>query len=179
MLEWSRRLRRVAEWTGRAVAMLSLPLVILTFVIVLLRYAFDLGWIWMQESVVWMHAAIFMLAAAYTLACDDHVRVDIFYRQMSPRRKALVDLAGTLLLLLPMMVFLIVVSFDYVVVSWSIREGSREAGGLPYPFVPLLKSLIPVTAGLLILQGLAGALGSLAQLLGHTGPPGDSMETGS
>jgi TRAP-type mannitol/chloroaromatic compound transport system permease small subunit len=130
-------------------------MVVVTFVIVVLRYVFDLGWIWMQESVVWLHATMFMLASAYTLNRDEHVRVDIFYRAMNERRQALVNLCGGLFLLLPVCVFLLIVSMDYVLVSWSIREGSREAGGLPYPFVPLLKSLIPLTAGLLCLQGVA------------------------
>lgn len=129
-----------------------------TFVIVVLRHQFDVGWIWMQEGVNWLHAVAFMLAAAYTLNRDEHVRVDVFYRSMTPRRKALADLLGTLLFLVPVAVFVLVVSFDYVAVSWAIREGSREAGGLPYPFVPLLKSVIPLTALLLLLQGIANGL---------------------
>lgn len=162
----SSALRRLSERTGRVVAWLSLPMVIVTFVIVVLRYAFDLGWIWMQESVVWMHAAVFMLASAYTLNRDEHVRVDIFYRRMSARRKAWVDACGTGLFLLPVCAFIVYTSWDYVATSWAIREGSREAGGLPYPFVPLLKSLIPFTAALLALQGIADAIDSIATLRG-------------
>jgi TRAP-type mannitol/chloroaromatic compound transport system permease small subunit len=158
-------LRSLGEMTGKVIAWLSLPMVIVTFIIVVLRYVFDLGWIWMQESVVWMHAAVFMLAAAYTLGRDQHVRVDIFYRVMSERRRALVDLFGTLFLLLPVCIFLLIVSVDYVTVSWSIREGSREAGGLPYPFVSLLKTMIPVTALLLCLQGVADGVAALLKLL--------------
>jgi TRAP-type mannitol/chloroaromatic compound transport system permease small subunit len=162
-------LRRVSELTGSLVAWLTLPMVLGTLVIVILRYAFDLGWIWMQESVVWIHAAVFMLAAAYTLNRDEHVRVDIFYRDMSPRRKALVNVAGTLLFLLPVSVFLLVVSWDYVAVSWRIHEASREAGGLPYPFVPLLKSVIPMTAFLLILQGAADLISGILTLIQPAG----------
>ena len=169
----SQALGRIGEQTGRAVAWLTLPMVLVTFVIVLLRYVFDLGWIWMQESVVWLHAAVFMLASAYTLGRDEHVRVDIFYRKLDPRRRAIVDIAGTVLLLLPMMIFLIVSSADYVRESWLIHEGSREAGGLPYPFVPLLKSLIPVTAALLIVQAVADLLTNIARL-GHGGPDADA-----
>ena len=158
-------LKLFSELTGRAVAWAMLPMVLVTFVIVVLRYVFDVGWIWMQESVLWLHAAVFMLAAAYTLNRNEHVRVDIFYRNLDPRRRALVDIAGTLLLLLPMMSFLIISSFDYVQVSWSIHEGSREAGGLTFPAVPLLKSMIPITASLLILQGVANLLTDLATLM--------------
>ena len=161
----SRTLKSLSEWTGNAIAWLTIPMVLVTFAIVILRYVFALGWIWMQESVVWMHAAVFMLASAYTLGRDEHVRVDIFYRGMTRARKAWVDLCGTLLFLLPVSTFLIVTSVDYVAVSWAIREGSRDAGGLPFPFVPLLKSVIPVSFALVVLQGVAIAIDSLIALL--------------
>ena len=171
----SEALQRVSEATGRLVAWLTLPMVVGTFVIVVLRYAFDLGWIWMQEGVVWIHAAVFMLAAAYTLERDEHVRVDIFYRRMSPRGRALVDVLGICLFLLPMAIFILAISWDYVAVSWQIREGSRESGGLPYPFVPLLKSVIVVTAALLVLEAAAGLIANVLALLGRveTRPSGD------
>ena len=164
------RLIRFSEWTGRVVAWLMLPMVAGTFIIVVLRYVFDLGWIWMQESIVWIHAAVFMLAAAYTLKRDEHVRVDIFYREMTPHRQAWVDAIGTVVFLLPVCTFLAVTSWDYVAVSWSIHEGSREAGGLPYPFMPLLKSLIPLTAVLLAVQGVADAAAGIARIRGRGGP---------
>ena len=171
-MDVSQRLSQFSEWTGRVTAWITLPMVVGTFVIVVLRYAFDLGWIWMQEGVVWMHAAVFMLAAAYTLSKDEHVRVDIFYREMSPQHKALVNAAGTLLFLLPVCTFLAITSWDYVAVSWRIHEGSREAGGLPYPFTPLLKSLIPLTAVLIAVQGVADALASIAALRSPQSPEG-------
>lgn len=171
----SDKLRRFSELSGRLIAWLTLPMVLGTFVVVVLRYVFDLGWIWMQESIIWMHAAVFMLAAAYTLNRDEHVRVDVIYRGMRPERKALVNLAGTVLFLLPMAVFLVVTSFDYVAVSWRIGESSREAGGLPYPFVPLLKSVIPATAVMLILQGIAAAVDDALVLAGRA-PPREPAE---
>jgi TRAP-type mannitol/chloroaromatic compound transport system permease small subunit len=146
---------RINITIGRVTAWLTLVMVIVTFVIVVLRYAFDFGWIWLQETVGWMHAAVFMLAAAYTLAQDEHVRVDIFYRNCSPRRQALIDAVGTLIFLMPFCVFLIWSSWGYVNVSWAIHEGSREAGGLVYPFTSLLKSMIPLMAVLLFGQALA------------------------
>lgn len=161
-------LRAINETAGRLIAWLTIPMVIGTFVVVLLRYAFDVGWIWMQESIVWMHAVVFMLAAAYTLNRDEHVRVDIFYREMPARRKAIVNILGTCLFLLPVAVFIFAISWDYVSVSWQIREGSREAGGLPYPFVPMLKSVIVATSLLLILQGLADLISNTLVLLGES-----------
>jgi TRAP-type mannitol/chloroaromatic compound transport system permease small subunit len=144
---------RLNEWIGHAVAWLTLVMVAVTFGVVVLRYGFDIGSIAVQESVTYFHAMVFLLGAAYTLRRDEHVRVDIFYQRLSERRKALVDVAGTLLFLIPVCVFIFWISLEYVVNAWSIREGSREAGGLPAVY--LLKSLIPLTAALLTLQGLA------------------------
>jgi TRAP-type mannitol/chloroaromatic compound transport system permease small subunit len=140
---------------GKTSAWLTLFMVVVTFVIVVMRYVFDAGLIWLQESVVWMHAFVFMVGAAYTLQQEEHVRVDIFYREMSPRRRAIVDAIGVLVFLLPLCVFLGWKAIDFVAASWRLHESSRESGGLPYPLIPLLKSILlvmPLTVGL---QGLA------------------------
>ena len=100
-----------------------------------------------------MHAAVFLLAAGYTLARDEHVRVDIFFRRMSPRRQAIVDTAGVFLLLLPTCGWIAYSAWDYVVSSWQVNESSLETGGMPGLF--LLKTLIIVTPALLLLEGLA------------------------
>ena len=111
-----------------------------------------------------MHAAVFMLAAAYTLSVEEHVRVDIFYRRFSPRGRALIDAAGSLLLLIPVAVFIFIESWDYVLVSWQIRESSAEAGGLIYPFISILKSLIPVMSAMLLSQGIVLLFRSIEKL---------------
>jgi TRAP-type mannitol/chloroaromatic compound transport system permease small subunit len=147
---------------GRAVAWLTLVMVGLTFAIVVLRYGFNLGWIWLQESVTYLHAAVFMLAAAWAFQTDDHVRVDIFYRSRSPRYRAWVNLLGVALFLLPFSIFLLWVGWDYVSASWATREASREAGGLPLVF--LLKSLILLLPALILLQGLSTIAGCARQL---------------
>lgn len=159
----STRLDRLAEITGQASAWLTLLLVLVTFTVVVLRYVFQFGSIAMQESILYLHASVFMLGAAYTLRFDGHVRVDIFYRDFSARHKALVNLLGSLFLLLPVCIFLLWSSWGYVATAWSLREGSGEAGGLPYVY--LLKTLIPLSAFLLILQGIGQALASLGTLL--------------
>lgn len=125
-------------------------MVVLTFLIVILRYGFNQGWIWLQESVTYMHAAVFMLAAAWAFQADEHVRVDIFYRDKSTRHKAWVDLAGTVLFLVPVCVFLLIIAWDYVAASWSAMESSREAGGLPVVYI--LKSLVLLLPLLLLAQ---------------------------
>jgi TRAP-type mannitol/chloroaromatic compound transport system permease small subunit len=140
---------------GYGVAWLTLAMVLFMFAIVVLRYAFGIGPIWLQESVTWMHAVVFMLGGAYTMQRDEHVRVDIFYRGMSPAGRAWIDILGVVLLLLPFCAFIIYESYAYVSASWAIREGGRDAGGLPYPFVPLLKSILIVMPLLVLLQGVS------------------------
>jgi TRAP-type mannitol/chloroaromatic compound transport system permease small subunit len=147
---------------GRGVSWLTLVMTLLAFGIVVLRYGFNLGWIWLQESVTYLHALIFMVAAAWAYQTDDHVRVDIFYRAASDRYRDWVDLAGTLLLLVPFCLFLLVVAWDYVAASWATHEGSREAGGLPA--VWLLKILILVLPALLLLQSGSTAWRCIANL---------------
>lgn len=144
---------RLSIGVGQVVAWLTLIMVAGTFLIVLLRYLLDSGFIWMQESVTWMHAAIFMLGAAWALRTGDHVRVDVFYKKMSSRNQGWVDLLGTLLFLLPMCGYIFFESLPYVQQSWQILERSREASGLPGLF--LLKTLIPLAALLLALQGVS------------------------
>ena len=155
----------IAEQTGRIVSWLTLAMVFVTVTVVILRYLFDIGSIALQESITYLHAIVFMLGAAYTLKHDGHVRVDIFYQQRNARARAWINLVGTVLLLMPVCVFILVSSLDYVGNSWSIHEGSREAGGLDGVF--LLKTVIPLMAILLILQGFSTALRSLLVIAGH------------
>ncbi|MDX1459602.1 MAG: TRAP transporter small permease subunit [Xanthomonadales bacterium] len=147
-----KRISAIIAACGRGVSWLILGLVGLTFVVVVLRYGFNLGWIWLQEAITYLHAAVFMLAAAWTLGEDGHVRVDIIYRDASERYRAWVNLGGTVLLLIPFCLFLIIVGWEYVFVSWQRLEGSREAGGLPAVF--LLKSLILLMPALLLAQAV-------------------------
>lgn len=160
-------LDRISTATGKAAAWLTLFMVIVTFVVVVMRRFFDVGFIWVQESVVWMHAVVFMLGAAYTLRDEEHVRVDVIYRAMSPKRRAWVDLVGVLVFLLPVCVFLGWKSFDFVTQSWSIREASRESGGLPYPFIPMLKMVLLLMPVAVALQGLSLFLRSLRTIRGR------------
>ena len=149
---------------GRATSWLTLLMVLVTFVIVVMRYVFGSGLIWLQESLTWMHAMVFMLGTAYTLQQEEHVRVDIFYRKMTNKQCAWVNLLGVLILLFPVCGVFVYTSLDYVAAAWSIRETSRNAGGLPYPFIPLLKSVLLVMPIMITLQGLSLLLRS-AQII--------------
>ncbi len=163
----SNAIDRLSVITGTATSWLTFLMVAVTFVIVVLRYAFDVGFIWLQEALTWMHAAVFMVGAAYTLQQDEHVRVDIFYREMSATRRAWVNLLGVLIFVFPLGGFLLIESLEYVSSAWSIREVSRDSGGLPYPAIPLLKSMLLLMPVLVSLQGLSLLLRSAAMILGN------------
>jgi TRAP-type mannitol/chloroaromatic compound transport system permease small subunit len=136
---------------------------------VVLRYAFGVGSIWLSESILYGHGVLFMLAAAWTLREEGHVRVDIFYAEASPRGKAVIDLIGALVLLLPFMLVLAVLAAPYVARSWAVLERSRETSGLPAVF--LLKTLIPAFAVLFALQGIAQAIRAATVLSGTSVAP--------
>ena len=156
------RIDRLNVAIGRAVAWLVLAVVLLQFALVVARYLFGLGSIWLTETVIYAHATLFMLAAAWTLHASGHVRVDVFYADASARTRARVDLIGALLLLLPFMLVVLWLSVPYAARSWAILEHSQEASGLPLVFV--LKTLIPLFALLMALQGIAQAIRAAAAL---------------
>lgn len=148
---------------GGVVRWLALGMMLVQLAVVVLRYVFGTSFVWAQELVVYQHAALFMLAGGYTLLVDQHVRVDIFYSRFGPRGRALVDLVGTLVFLLPFVLVLLVWTWPSVRRSWQILEGAISVGGIPASF--LLKSLIPAFALLLLIQGVSWLCSRLAVLL--------------
>jgi TRAP-type mannitol/chloroaromatic compound transport system permease small subunit len=149
---------------GRAVSWLTLVMVLVTVVIVVLRYGFDTGFIWMQESVRFMHSFVFLLCAAYTLLHNGHVRVDVLYSNMSERRKAMVDIFGSLVFLIPVCVIIILFSRNYVLNSWAEWEGSLEERGLHAVY--LLKTCIWIFAATMIAQSLSRIIHGIAIIRG-------------
>ncbi len=175
-LSWlAGRIDALNDTIGKAVVWLALAMVLVQFVVVVMRYVFGIGSIFMQESILYLHAVVFMVGAGYTLLHNGHVRVDIFYREASARRKAVVDLAGVALFLLPVCGLIWWGSWTYVANSWRVFEGSRETSGIQAVF--LLKSVILVFVALVVLQGLSMAARSVIVLLG-AGPPRAGAEQG-
>lgn len=142
---------RVTRGIGRGVMWLLLAMAFLQFAIVICRYVFGLNSIFVQESITYMHGAVFLLAGGYALLTDDHVRVDIFYREAPPRTRALIDFLGFYLLLLPVCLLMLWTAAPYVASSWRVGEGSAEASGIPVLYI--LKSFIPAFAVLMSLAG--------------------------
>ena len=171
-----RWLDAIAEFTGTTTAWLTGIMVVIACIVVGLRHLFDIGSIALQESVTYMHAMVFMLGAAYTLKNDGHVRVDIVHKKLSPRGRAWVEVLGSLLFTLPLMIFIGWSSLEFVQESWRINEGSTDSGGLGGVY--LLKSLLPLMAVSVSLQALAELLRSLLVLM-NIAPESDEQESAS
>ncbi len=155
---------RINESVGVAVSWLTVAMVIDVFTVVVLRYVFNIGWVWMQELYVWSHATVFMLGAGYTLLHDGHVRIDLIYRTASPRYKAMVNCLGSVFLAAPLIFLIYTKSWRLITMSWENLEKSAEAGGLPGVY--LLKSVIAVFCILFGLQIFSLFLRSVITLLG-------------
>ena len=147
---------------GEVLSWLALVCVLVCFGVVVERYVFHSSTLWMQDLYVWVSGAMFTGVAGFALLRDDHVRVDIFYRPASLRHKAVADLVGVVLFLLPFMFVVFHYGWPAVARSWSFYEASGNVGGMPGLFV--LKSFILVFGALVGLQGLAMALRAILVL---------------
>lgn len=172
---WARRIDTINAAIGGVVRWFAIAMVLIQIGIVVLRYVFGTSFIAVGETVLYLHAALFMLGGGYTLLADGHVRVDIFYGEASERRKAWINLLGTVFLLVPTCVAIAYATWPTVWNSWAILEGPISVGGLPASF--LLKSLMPAFAILLLIQGLAMALRSVALLMGGDAPEPDAAHS--
>ncbi len=162
LTKFADRIDAFSSHTGRIVAWGALVMVLVQFAVVLMRHVFGLSSIWMQESIIYLHGLLFMLVAGYTLLCDGHVRVDIFYREASDRYKATVDLMGTLLFLWPVCGLIAYSAWPYVAISWKVLEGSRETRGIPAVF--LLETAVLLFAFIVALQGVSTFIRALHTL---------------
>jgi len=160
----ARRLDDINQAIGMSVAWFALFMVLIQFLVVVMRYVFGYGSIFLQESVIYLHGLLFMLGAGYTLLRGGHVRVDIFYSVASAKKKAAIDLFGVCVFLIPVCLTIAWFAFPYTMNSWSILESSNESSGIPAIFI--LKSSILVFCILLILQGLSLAIRSLVIVTG-------------
>ena len=160
---------RINSLVGRAVAWLTVLMVINVFLVVVLRYLFAIGWIWMQELYVWMHATVFLLGASYTLISDGHVRIDLFYRSATRSYKAMTNIIGSVFFGFPLLYLIFDRSWPMVIRSWENLEKSAEAGGMPAVFI--FKSILPVFCILFAIQVFALVLRSILELSPHQENP--------
>ncbi|WP_224703598.1 TRAP transporter small permease subunit [Devosia aquimaris] len=160
-----RAISALNKWVGEALSWLALVCVLVCFTVVVQRYVFSTSTLWMQDLYVWVSGAMFTGVAGFALMRDDHVRVDIFYRPASVRRKAMADLFGVAVFLLPFMYVVFHYGWPAIARSWSYYEASSNVGGMPGLFV--LKSFILVFAALVGLQGIAMAARAILVLAGE------------
>lgn len=159
-------INRLNEAIGRGVSWVSLIMVLVVTTDVIMRYAFKKSFVFVQELEWHLFGVLFLIGAGYTLLHDAHVRVDIFYQRLNEKQKAWVDLLGTLFFLLPGCYLVISTSWQFLVNSWVIREGSPDPGGVPARY--LLKAMIPLGFSLIALQGVSLGLQSLLAVLGYS-----------
>ena len=166
VLAWLiRAISGINRVVGEVLSWLALVCVLACFTVVVQRYFFNISTLWIQDFYVWVSGAMFTGVAGFALLRDDHVRVDIFYRPASVRKKAMADLFGVVFFLLPFIYVVFHYGWPAIARSWSYQEASGNFGGMPGLYI--LKSFILVFAALVGLQGIAMALRAILVLAGR------------
>ena len=162
LLKFSQKIDRINEVIAKVISLLTILMVLITFAIATMRYVFNIGFIYIQESVIYLHAMVFLISSAYALNKGHHVKIDILYNRLSPRRKIVLNSLGTVFLLFPSVIVIFILSLPYVLNSWKYLEASKEAGGLD--LVYLLKTNLIVMPILLFFQGISEVIKNYSQL---------------
>jgi len=174
LLTAARAIDRFTDRVGRATSWFTLAMVLVGVWVVMFRYAFSIVFVWLQESMTYMHSAVFLIGAAYAMLYDGHARVDILYKRMTPKSRAIVGLVGTVLFVLPLSAVVFFGSYRYVLNSWDMLERSQHMRGIPAVF--LLKTLIWVFAGGIALQGISAVIRNTLTLIGASAATGEPLD---
>jgi TRAP-type mannitol/chloroaromatic compound transport system permease small subunit len=164
----ARRIDALQERIGRGVSWLMFGMVAVVFSDVIFRYLFNPSWVFVQELEWHLFGLVYLLAAGYTMLYDEHVRVDILYSKLSPRRKAWVDFVLLWVFFFPSCVLIIYTTWPFLKHSLAVNEGSPDPGGIPARWA--LKSVIIIGFALLILQGISQAIKNLYWAMGWEEP---------
>jgi TRAP-type mannitol/chloroaromatic compound transport system permease small subunit len=167
------RIDALNEWVGRIVAWATTIVVVVVFVDVVMRYAFNTSFVFTQELEWHLFAFIFLMGAGATLLKDGHVRVDIFYQRFSYKHRAWINLIGVIFFLIPGCLMIILTSLKFVSSSFAVMEGSPDPGGIPYRFI--LKSCIPAGFTLVLMQGIAMGIRSWYHIRGRDLDTGEDI----
>jgi TRAP-type mannitol/chloroaromatic compound transport system permease small subunit len=160
---------RFSNVMGWIAGVLNLVMLVNVFYDAIMRYFFKTGSIALQEMEWHLFAIVFLFGIAYGLKEDGHVRVDVLYDGFSPRWKAIVNIAGTVLLLLPLSVLIVEGSVWYVQEAYNSGEVSGDPGGLPYRW--LIKLVIPASFVFLIVSAAGFVIRNINIMLGLEEPP--------
>ena len=153
---------RISEWSGRIFVWLVIPLTIVVAFEVVSRRFFNNPHIWATEVTDYIYGPHFMLVAAYTMLYQAHVRIDIIYQRFSPRTRGILDFITYSVFFYPFCIIVLYQGFIYAGTSWSMGETSDTAA---LRIVPLIKTAIPVTFGLLLIQGTATYIRAILQMI--------------
>ena len=164
LVKFSQWVDTINENIGRGVAWVTALLVVVIFADVVMRYAFNMSFVFTQELEWHLFGFIFLIGAGYTLLHDGHVRVDVIYQRLGFRGRAWINLLGVLFFLIPGCLMVIETSWKFTMTSFSMMEGSPDPGGIPFRFI--VKGFIPTGFTLLLLQGLSLGIHSFLQLIG-------------
>ena len=156
MFNFDKIIDNLIERISDFLMLLLLTMIMMIFISVICRFFFRVNFIALQELIMYFHATIFMFGISYALKKDAHVKIDIIYNILPKKIKTYISIASILLFILPMSIFLIYISIGMTIQSWSIFEGSSEAGGLNLVFI--LKTIIPLTGILILLQSMSQLL---------------------
>ena len=140
----------IADKVGVISSFLILFLILFVSLSVILRYAFSIGFIWLQDLYIWIHAIFILLGISYTLKADEHVRIDLLYRSFSKKKKKKINFIGLIIFGVPLTYLLLINGWDYFLRSFNLNESSKESGGLPNVFI--LKFFIFFLGFLLFLE---------------------------
>jgi TRAP-type mannitol/chloroaromatic compound transport system permease small subunit len=163
----------INTWVGHVAALGTAVVVVVVFVDVVMRYAFNTSFVATQELEWHLFGFIFLMGAGATLLKDGHVRVDIFYQRFSHRHRAWINLIGVILFLIPGCLMIIITSLKFVSSSFAVLEGSPDPGGIPYRFI--LKSCIPAGFTLVLMQGIAMGIRSYYHIRGRDLDTGEDI----
>ena len=162
MFNFDKIIDNLIERISDFLMLLLLTMIMMIFISVICRFFFNVNFIALQELIMYFHATIFMFGISYALKKDAHVKIDIIYNILPKKIKTYISIASILLFILPMSIFLIYISIGMTIQSWSIFEGSSEAGGLDLVFI--LKTIIPLTGILILLQSTSQLLKILKRI---------------
>jgi TRAP-type mannitol/chloroaromatic compound transport system permease small subunit len=165
LLRIERLIDRFADAIGALCAALMVLMMLNVFYDAIARYFFRTGSIAMQEMEWHLFSVIFLFGMSYTLKEDAHVRVDVLYDRWSPKVKAVINIAGTFLLLVPISLLIVEGSFGFVREAWETGEISGDPGGLAYRWV--IKTVIPVAFVFLLVTAVGFVLRNVNVYLGR------------